>query len=169
MVFHMKLMFKQKIFSWFDSYNVYDEHKNKVFEVKGQLAWGHVLKIYDSKGKEIGKVDEKIISLTPRFDIFEKGKHIGSIKRKLVSVLGPAYDIKFKGWKVDGNVLEWNYRIKDSDNNTIATVTKELFHLTDSYTLNIGNSSDALYVLMFVIAIDAEKDSREKKDKNKEK
>lgn len=35
--------------------------------------------------------------------------------------------------------------------------------------MNIVNSSDALYVLMFVIAIDAEKDSREKKDKNKEK
>lgn len=165
----MKLFFKQKIFSWFDSYNVYDEHKRKVFEVKGQLAWGHTLKIYDSQAKEVGKVDEKIISLTPRFDIIEKGKRIGSIKRKLVSVLGPAYDIKFKGWKVDGNVLEWNYTIKDSNNNTVARVSKELLHLTDSYSLDIVNPADALYVLMFVIAIDAEKDSREKKEKNKDK
>lgn len=164
----MKLMFKQKIFSWFDSYNVYDEHRNKVFEVKGQLAWGHVLKIYDSRGKEVGKVDEKIISLTPRFDIFEKGKHIGSIQRKLISVMGPAYDIKFKGWKVDGNVLEWNYTIKDSNNRKIAKVSKDLLHLTDTYTLDIVNPSDALYVLMFVIAIDAEKDTREKKEKKKE-
>lgn len=161
-------MFKQKIFSWFDSYNVYDEHRNKVFEVKGQLAWGHVLKIYDSRGKEVGKVDEKIISLTPRFDIIENGKHIGTIQRKLISVMGPAYDIKFKGWKVDGNVLEWNYTIKDSDNRKIAKVSKDLFHLTDTYTLDIVNPADALYVLMFVIAIDAEKDTREKKEKKKE-
>lgn len=165
----MKLIFKQKMFSWFDSYNVYDEHNNKVFEVKGQLAWGHVLKIYDSTGKEVGKVDEKIISLTPRFDIIERGKRIGTIQRKLISVLGPSYDIRFKGWKVDGNVLEWNYIIKDSDNNKIARVSKEHFHLTDSYALDIVNPSDALYVLMFVIAIDAEKDTREKKEKKKEK
>lgn len=45
----MKLLFKQRIFSWFDSYDIYDEDGNTVFVVKGQLAWGHKLKIYDAQ------------------------------------------------------------------------------------------------------------------------
>ena len=43
----MKLVFRQRIFSWFDSYDIYDEGGNAVFTVKGQLAWGHCFRIYD--------------------------------------------------------------------------------------------------------------------------
>ena len=78
----------------------------------------------------------------------------------MVSFLGPSYDINYNGWKIDGNITEWNYKIKDSNNNIIATIRKELLNLTDTYSLDIVNPNDALSVLMFVIAIDAEKSSR---------
>lgn len=35
----MKLLFKQKFFSWFDSYNIFDEAGNVFFHVEGQLSW----------------------------------------------------------------------------------------------------------------------------------
>lgn len=47
----MKLLFKQRVFSWLDSYDVYDENGNKVYEVKGQIAWGHCQKIFDNNGE----------------------------------------------------------------------------------------------------------------------
>lgn len=78
----------------------------------------------------------------------------------MVSFLRPSYDINYNGWKIDGNITEWNYKIKDSNNNIIATIRKELLNLTDTYSLDIVNPNDALSVLMFVIAIDAEKSSR---------
>lgn len=31
----MRLVFKQRLFSWFDSYDVYDEDGNTVYVVKG--------------------------------------------------------------------------------------------------------------------------------------
>ncbi len=43
----MKLLFKQRIFSWLDSYDIYNEQGEKVYTVKGELAWGHCLKIMD--------------------------------------------------------------------------------------------------------------------------
>lgn len=55
----MKLLFKQRVFSWLDSYDVYDENGNKVYEVKGQIAWGHCQKIFDNNGKELGKIQEQ--------------------------------------------------------------------------------------------------------------
>ncbi len=36
----MKLLFRQRFFSWFDSYDIYDEDGNTVYVVKGQLSWG---------------------------------------------------------------------------------------------------------------------------------
>ena len=43
----MKLLLKQRFFSWFDSYDIYDEAGNTVYVVKGELSWGHLLRIYD--------------------------------------------------------------------------------------------------------------------------
>ena len=36
----MKLVLKQRLFSWFDSYDVCDEYGNAVFSVKGRLIRG---------------------------------------------------------------------------------------------------------------------------------
>ena len=49
----MKLLFKQRLFSWFDSYDIYDEFGNTVYVVKGQLSWGHKLVIYDADGMKL--------------------------------------------------------------------------------------------------------------------
>ena len=38
----MKLLFKQRFFSWFDSYDIFDEYGNIVYVVKGQFYWGTV-------------------------------------------------------------------------------------------------------------------------------
>ena len=48
----MKLLFKQRFFSWFDSYDIYDEAGNTVYVVRGQLSWGHCLKIFDPTARK---------------------------------------------------------------------------------------------------------------------
>ena len=42
----------------------------------------------------------------------------------------------------------------------VATVSKELLRLTDTYVIDVGDPADALCALMLVLAIDAEKCSR---------
>ena len=61
---------------------------------------------------------------------------------------------------MNGSFMEWDYTIDSPSRGCIATITKELFHWTDTYVLDITDPKDALYVLMFVLAIDAEKCSR---------
>ena len=36
----MKMLFKQRMFSWFDSYDIYDEYGNTLFVVKGSFPGG---------------------------------------------------------------------------------------------------------------------------------
>ena len=44
----MRLLFRQRLFSWFDSYDIYDEAGNTVYTVEGKLAWGHCLHILNA-------------------------------------------------------------------------------------------------------------------------
>lgn len=155
----MKLLFKQRMFSWFDSYDIYDENGNVLYQVKGQLSWGHCLKIYDAYGRELGTVQEKIFTFLPKFEIYIKNQYLGCISKEF-TFFRPRFQIDYKGWSMEGDWLEWDYQIQDAYGGHIADVSKELFHLTDTYVIDVANPENALEVLMLVLAIDAEKCSR---------
>lgn len=155
----MKLLFKQRFFSWFDSYDIYDEAGNTVYTVEGQLAWGHCLKIFDACKNEIGMIQEKIFTWLPKFEIYMAGNHVGCISKEF-AFFKPVFNIDFNGWHVEGDFWEWDYRILDFAGECRATVTKELFKWTDTYVIDVNAPEDALAALMLVLAIDAEKCSR---------
>ncbi|MBO5065724.1 MAG: LURP-one-related family protein [Clostridia bacterium] len=155
----MKLLFKQKAFSWFDSYDVFNEHDEAVYKVKGQLSWGHCLKIFDAQGNEIGTVKERIISFLPKFEMYLGENYLGCIKKEF-SFFTPKFTIECNNWQVEGDFFEWDYSITDTNGNTVATVSKDVFRWTDTYVIDVENPQNVLEVLMLVIAIDAEKCSR---------
>ena len=155
----MKLLFKQRFFSWFDSYDIYDEAGNTLFEVKGELAWGHLLRIYDATGNEVGCVKEKIFTWLPKFEMYLDETYAGCISKEF-TFFRPKFNIDYNGWQVDGDWFEWDYSILNGNGQCIATVSKELFNWTDTYVIDVHNPQDAVCALMMVLAIDAEKCSR---------
>ena len=155
----MKLLFKQRLFSWFDSYDVYDESGAAVYTVKGQLSWGHCLKIYDVCGYEIGTVKERLFTFLPKFEMYFGERYVGCISKEF-TFFKPKYNIDCNGWHVEGNFFEWDYNIIDSQGRSVATVSKELFNWTDTYVIDVDDPQNALCALMLVLAIDADKCSR---------
>lgn len=155
----MKLLFKQRLFSWFDSYDIFDETGAVVYVAKGQFAWGHCIKIFDAFENELGTVKQKLFTLLPKFELYYGQQYVGCISREF-TFFKPQYNIDCNGWRVEGNVFEWDYQIYAPNGQVVATVTKEFFNWTDTYSMEIYNPQDALQVLMLVLAIDAEKCSR---------
>ena len=155
----MKLYFKQRFFSWFDSYDIYHEDGSVAYTVEGKLSWGHCLHILNPQGEHIATVQQRVLTFLPKFELYEGETCIGTLKKEL-TFFKPKYNIDFNGWHVEGDVFEWDYTITSPDGGTVAAVSKEPFHWTDTYVLDITDPKDALYVLMFVLAIDAEKCSR---------
>lgn len=154
----MRLLFKQKMFSWFDSYDIYDENGNTFFTVKGQLSWGHCFRIYDKYGSEVGMLKEKVFSFLPIFEIYINGGLVGSIKKEF-TFFKPKFSLNFNNWTVDGDWLEWDYSVYDGSQQ-IMTVSKEILNWTDTYVIDVCNEENALAGLLIVLAIDAEKCSR---------
>ena len=155
----MKLLFKQRFFSWFDSYDIYNEAGQTVYTVKGQLSWGHCLKIYDAQGREIGSVKERILTFLPKFEMYLGDRYVGCISKEFTFFL-PKYNIDCNGWHVDGDLFEWDYQILNSFGRPVANITKENWNWTDTYVIDVHTPQDALCALMLVLAIDAEKCSR---------
>ena len=150
----MKLLFKQKFFSWFDSYNIFDEAGNVFFHVEGQLSWGHLFHIYNQNNIHIGTLKEQIFRFLPHFTMFENDNKVGEIIKEF-SLFRPKFSLTCSDWIVTGNIWEWDYSIINSKNDVIAYISKQLFNFTDTYVLYIKNNNDALRVLMIVLAIDA--------------
>lgn len=147
----MKLLLKQKVFSWFDSYNIYDENENIIYKVKGEFAWGHLLRIYDENDNEIGSLKQKIFTLFPKFILRVKGKEY--LLNKEFTILKEVFSIYDLDIEVTGNFIGWSYEIKRSDE-VIARVSKKLSY-TDVYELDIKDDKDSLLVLLIVLSIDA--------------
>ena len=129
------------------------------YTVKGQLSWGHCLKIYDSLGQELGTVKERVLTFLPQFELYLKNNYVGRVTKDF-TFLKPRFTVDCNGWSVEGDWLEWDYGIQDARGRDVAWVSKQVLNWTDTYVLDIENSQDALPVLMLVLAIDAEKCSR---------
>ena len=154
----MKLLFKQRFFSWFDSYDIYYENGTVAYTVEGQFSWGHKLHVLDKNRVHVATVKQVVFSWMPTFELYIGGNYVGQLKRKF-EFFKPVYYFDFNGWCVDGNFLEWDYTIAKGITK-IATVSKQLFNFTDTYVIDVMNPENALLALMFTLAIDAEKCSR---------
>ena len=152
----MKLLFKQRLFSWLDSYDIYNEYGETAFTVEGKLAWGHKLEVLDPSGRHLGTVKEEVLTFLPRFALYLGEEYIGQIKKEL-TFFKPRFTLDCRDWQVSGDWLEWDHQVTDGQGHTVMTASKELFHWTDTYVMDIERDEDALLCLMIVLAIDAAK------------
>lgn len=150
----MQLLIKQRVFSWTDSYDIYDGNGEPKYFVKAELlSIGHRLHVYDHNRNEIGVIKQRILTLLPAFDIEIGGIVRGSIQKKF-TLFRPQYEVDFNGWRVEGDFLGWNYDVYEGCS-SIIHISKELLHWGDTYVINYVNPKDELMGLLLVIAIDA--------------
>lgn len=152
----MKLLFKQRLFSWLDSYDIYDAAGNTVYTVEGKLSWGHKLVILDRAGNSIGMVKEEVLTFLPRFTIHLGEWEVGQIQKEF-TLFHPSFRVDCMNWNVQGDFFQWDYTITDRGGNCIAVISKEFLNWTDTYVLDIQDPQHAVYVLMVALAIDAAK------------
>lgn len=150
----MRLLIKQRVFSWTDSYDIYDESGNVRYFVKAELfTLGHRLYVYDGNRNETGLIKQKLLTFLPAFEIEIGGVTKGRIQKQF-TMFRPKYEIDFNGWRVEGDLFGWNYQVY-SGSRSIIHITKELLRWGDTYVIDIANPADELMGIMLVIAIDA--------------
>ena len=93
----MRMYFRQRLFSWLDSYDIYNEAGETLYTVEGKLAWGHCLHILDSTGEHIATVQERVLTMLPRFELYIGERRIGCVQ-KAFTFFRPRFDIDCGGF-----------------------------------------------------------------------
>lgn len=151
----MQLQIRQRVFSWTDHYDIFDEMGNPRYEVWTEFfALGHQIHVRDKRtGREVGAIHEKILALLPRFEIVVNGQCLGSV-RKEFTFFRPRYQVDYQCWRVEGNFGGWDYRVLQGSR-TVMTISKGIFTWTDTYCLRFDDPADEIPGLLLVLAIDA--------------
>lgn len=156
-----RLLIKQRVFSWSDTYDIYNETGEPVYFVKADVfTLGHRIRIYDRYNNEVGVIQERLLHFMPTFDITVNGQPVGSVQQKF-SFLKPKYELDYGGWRADGDFLEHRYTVYSSCSLAME-MHKEWLTWGDTYVLDIVNPQDELKGVILAIAIDAANCSRNK-------
>lgn len=151
----MELLIKQRVFSWTDSYDVFDEAGQAKYFVKAQLlSLGHQIRVYDKdSGRELGSIHQKLFTLLPTFEIRRDGRTLGTVRKKF-TLFAQNYLVDYLGWDVEGDFLGWDYRVMEG-RREIMSISKQWLTWGDTYSLRFADPANEFPGLLLVIAIDA--------------
>ena len=151
----MNLCIRQRVFSWTDSYDVYDENGIARYFVRAEfLTLGHQIHVYEKQtGREVGSIHQRLLTFMPTFDIMIDGQPQGCVRKQL-SLFMPRYEVDFRGWNVEGDLLGWDYSVYQG-NLEVMNISKKWLSWGDTYTLRYANPAHEMPGLLLVLAIDA--------------
>ena len=156
----MKLYIKQRIFSWNDSFSVYDSMERELFTVNGALfSFGKKLAILDRLDREIYRIEQELFRFRPRSHIVQ-GEVIQATVVKEFSMFRPYYTVEGPGWEVQGDFFDHDYEITDRGR-LVASVSKQWFAWGDTYEIDVDDAYDPVAVLAVAIIIDCVLDNQD--------
>ncbi len=151
----VQLCIKQRVFSWSDTYDIYDESGAARYYVRAEFfSFGHQIHVYEkASGREVGSIHQKLFTLMPCFEIVMDGRVVGTVKKEF-SFFVPRYRVDFRGWQAEGDFLGWDYRVTQGPVE-VMTISKAWLSWGDTYTLSYQNPAHEMPGLLLVLAIDA--------------
>ncbi|MBT2634118.1 LURP-one-related family protein [Pseudomonas sp. ISL-88] len=144
---------KERMFSFKDHFQVFNDDGKEVYRVEGSFfSFGDELKLTDLDGRTLASIDQKLMSLVPRYEISVSGKPVCEVRKKL-TFFKPKFEISHLGWEITGDLWGQNFQITDGMADRM-TVNKKWLSWGDSYHLQITNEEDIFLCLAIAIVID---------------
>ena len=149
----MTLYMKQKVFAFKDRFYITDEQGKNIYYVEGEfLSLGKKLHIYDMQNNELAMVQQRLLTLLPKFSVIVEGEQVAEIAKEL-TLFRPMYKVKGPNWTVDGDIWDHDYHVRKGMN-SIIHVSKAWLSWGDTYKIDIRNEINPVMAIAVVLAID---------------
>ncbi len=151
----MRYLVRQKIFSLGDSFTIKNEAGRDMFIVRSQiLSFGNKLRPYDLAGNELCYIEQKMFRFMPEYNIYVGGEHVANV-RKRFALFRNDFVITSPGtvYYIEGNFFAHEFNIL-KDGRIVARISKKLFSLSDTYSVDIDDDQDQVTILALAIVID---------------
>lgn len=150
----MQLYIKQRVFSWGDTFFVYDANGNEKYCVKGEvLSFGRRLHLYDTQGNELAFIRQKVWSFLPRYFVMRGEETVAEVVKQF-TFFRQEYEVKGLDWTVKGDFFDHSYTVSCGDR-VVASVEKEWFSFGDAYEITLDDEACEITALAVVLVIDA--------------
>lgn len=154
----MRYLLRQHLLSFGDDFTIKDEHGEAVYKVDGRAftLLREKLSFEDTAGAELAFIRERLIALTPSYEILRGGEVAAVVKKDLVNLFRVGFTVDVPGpddLEATGSLLEHEYTFRRGGR-VVATVSKRWFALSDTYGVDIAPGEDDVLLLASTVVID---------------
>jgi uncharacterized protein YxjI len=153
----VRYVLKQKLLSWGDDYYIRDDQDREVYLVDGKaFSLGGQLSFKDLAGNELAFIRQKLLKLSPTYEIHRDGKVAAVVQKKLFALFHHRFTVDVPGpddLEAKGNFLDHEYVFRRGDRE-VATVSKRWLSLRDTYGIEIADGEDDVLILASAVVVD---------------
>lgn len=148
----ISLYMEQKLFSLKPRFDVFDQEKNVVFHVEGELT-SHSFSVQQS-GREFLKLKRKVAKILDEYVLMRNGDTIAELKKKF-RLINPEVSGTVNGaeLRIVGDLMGIDYDIKIGGR-TVAHVDQDKAHWSDCYRIRIKDENVQDIVIALAIICD---------------
>lgn len=151
----MKLYMKAKIASIHNKIEITNEAKEPVYHIQSKvLSLHNVTYLRDAEGGDVATITGKVVSL---HDIHRIEMHDGrtvELRSELLHLTRDVLDIEALGWRLEGDIVQHNYQLADSQGQVLARTHRKWLTLHNTYELEIVDETDMDLIVAVLVALD---------------
>lgn len=155
----MKFFIKERAWTLREEFIIRDQNQRPAFKVEG--AFFHVgdnLRLIDLHvHQEAAHIKQKLLALTPHYEIYQNGEHWASLHEKFLHFFGERFQIKLTNgeiYHIEGNIWNWDFTVSNERGDLLAQISKRLSLFVDSYVVEIAQTADVPLMLALAICIE---------------
>jgi uncharacterized protein YxjI len=153
----MRYIMRERILSWGDDYTIITAAGEDTYYVDGTVfSFGNKLSFKDMRGAEVARIEQKLLSLGPQYEISRDGRTVAVVKKHLFTLLRARFTVDVPGpddLEAAGDFLDHEYTFARAGGE-VARVSKKWFSLTDTYGVDINEGEDDVLILASAVVID---------------
>jgi uncharacterized protein YxjI len=154
----MRYLLKQKLVSLGSNFMIKDSAGRDAFRVVGELlTLGEKLSFQDLQGKELIRIEQRVINRVSSYQIRRDGSYLANVERDLSSFFRHRFAIEVResaDLEAVGDFLDRKYVLKRADQE-IGSMSKRWFRPSETYSIEISDSEkDPMLVLAIAVVIE---------------
>ncbi len=155
----MKFHIKERAWTLREEFIVRDQGGRPAFKIKGKFfhIGDNLLVIDQDSHQEVAHIKQKVLALTPHYEIYQNGVHWASLHQKLLHIFGDRFKIKLENgetYHIDGNIWNWDFTVSNERGDLLAQIGKKISLFEDSYGVEVAQNVEVPLIIALAIAIE---------------
>ena len=144
-----------KIMTFHHHIDITDEQETVVYTSQSKMISIHdKTDVVRADGSPVAHIERKILTLREvHFVTMEDGTEF-QLSNEILHIIKDVTNIVGLGWRIDGNILQMNFVLKDENEQIIAAIGQKAISLHDKYCIDIYQPQYEEIVVAILIALE---------------